>query len=72
MVRLEASALKPAKDQRQALNRWSRYVLGDVYIREAAIRYPKTKEYDCPTMEHLAWLWMLRSIRLALSWLSDD
>ncbi|RMY67332.1 hypothetical protein D0864_11610 [Hortaea werneckii] len=34
---------KPGKDQRQSLNRWNRYVLGEKYIKEASIKYPKSK-----------------------------
>jgi arginine-tRNA-protein transferase len=35
---------KPKRDQRQACNRWNRFVLGDEYVKEAAVRYPTTKE----------------------------
>ncbi|GAB7337098.1 hypothetical protein MBLNU457_g2498t1 [Dothideomycetes sp. NU457] len=41
---LPAASLKPSKDQRQAVNRWSNYVLGEDYIKEVAKRFPKTKE----------------------------
>ncbi|KAL1965553.1 hypothetical protein VTN77DRAFT_5637 [Rasamsonia byssochlamydoides] len=43
-MRLEASAFKPSRDQRQAINRWNRYVLGPEYIRKAAQLCPKTRE----------------------------
>ncbi|KAI9822786.1 MAG: Arginyl-tRNA--protein transferase 1 [Thelocarpon impressellum] len=43
-IRLDSAASKPSKDQRQALHRWSRYVLGDGYIRESARLHPKTKQ----------------------------
>lgn len=36
---------KPARDQRQAINRWNRYVLGENYTKEASRLYPKSKEY---------------------------
>ncbi|TKA81403.1 hypothetical protein B0A49_00862 [Cryomyces minteri] len=40
---LSATQLKPAKDQRQALNRWNRFVLGETYVKEIARLYPKSK-----------------------------
>ncbi|KAL2351855.1 arginine-tRNA-protein transferase [Cryomyces antarcticus] len=42
-IRLPATQLKPAKDQRQALNRWNRFVLGETYVKETARLYPKSK-----------------------------
>ncbi|KAK5131489.1 hypothetical protein LTR08_000883 [Meristemomyces frigidus] len=42
-IRLPASELKPSRDQRQTLNRWNRYVLGEAYSREVSAKYPKTK-----------------------------
>lgn len=42
-IRLDASAFRPSKDQRQALNRFNRYVLGDSYIKESARLRPKTR-----------------------------
>lgn len=43
-LRLDSSAFKPTKDQRQAVNRFTKYVLGKVYIEEAARIYPRSKE----------------------------
>ncbi|KAL4795210.1 arginine-tRNA-protein transferase [Aspergillus venezuelensis] len=43
-MRLEASAYKPRKDQRKALNRWNNFILGPEYIRRAAYLCPKTRE----------------------------
>ncbi|KAI1962806.1 Arginyl-tRNA--protein transferase 1 [Ophidiomyces ophidiicola] len=43
-MRLEAAAYKPRKDQRKALNRWNRFVLGQEYIRNAAMLCPKTRQ----------------------------
>ncbi|KAF2808685.1 uncharacterized protein BDZ99DRAFT_463584 [Mytilinidion resinicola] len=43
-IRLPASSFKATRDQRQAVNRWNKYVLGEDYIKEAAKKYPKTKE----------------------------
>ncbi|KAI6809805.1 arginine-tRNA-protein transferase-like protein 1 [Hortaea werneckii] len=42
-IRLPAADFKPSKDQRQSLNRWNRYVLGEKYIKEANTKYPKSK-----------------------------
>jgi hypothetical protein len=44
--RLQAADFKPRRDQRKALNRWNKYVLGQEYIRKAAMLAPKTREYD--------------------------
>lgn len=43
--RLDASEFKPRKDQRKALNRWNKYILGPEYMRKAARLCPKTREY---------------------------
>ncbi|EKG17935.1 Arginine-tRNA-protein transferase [Macrophomina phaseolina MS6] len=43
-IRLPAASFKPTRDQRQAVNRWNRYVLGDSYMNDAKRLYPKTKE----------------------------
>ncbi|RDW90334.1 arginyltransferase [Aspergillus mulundensis] len=42
-MRLEASAYKPRRDQRKAINRWNKFVLGPEYIRRAAYLCPKTR-----------------------------
>jgi hypothetical protein len=42
--RLRASEFKTRKDQRKAINRWNKYVLGPEYIRKAAQLCPKTRE----------------------------
>jgi arginyl-tRNA---protein transferase len=44
MIRLDASAFHPTKDQRQAQNRFNRYILGDAYIKEVARLYPRSKD----------------------------
>ncbi|CAK1355206.1 unnamed protein product [Cercospora beticola] len=43
-IRLPAAEFKPTKDQRQALNRWNHFVLGDEYTKAAALKYPRTRE----------------------------
>ncbi|KAL2872797.1 arginyltransferase [Aspergillus lucknowensis] len=43
-MRLEAAAYKPRRDQRKAINRWNKFVLGPEYIRRAAYLCPKTRE----------------------------
>jgi arginine-tRNA-protein transferase len=42
-LRLDASAFRATKDQRQAQNRFNHYILGDEYIKETARLHPKTK-----------------------------
>ncbi|KAK4552778.1 Arginyl-tRNA--protein transferase 1 [Recurvomyces mirabilis] len=57
---LPSAEFKPSRDQRQVLNRWNRFVLGDKYIRELEKKYPKTKaekkaqesHFDLPTTVH--------------------
>jgi arginine-tRNA-protein transferase len=43
-IRLDSLAFKATKDQRQSLNRFNRFVLGDDYIKECARLRPKTRE----------------------------
>ncbi|RFU26047.1 hypothetical protein B7463_g10299, partial [Scytalidium lignicola] len=43
-IRLDSHALHISKDQRQAVNRFNRHVLGDDYIKEAAKLYPKSRD----------------------------
>lgn len=43
--RLEASSYKSRKDQRKAINRWNKYVLGPEYLRKAAQLCPRSREY---------------------------
>ncbi|QIW96776.1 hypothetical protein AMS68_002294 [Peltaster fructicola] len=42
--RLPAAEFHPSRDQRQTLNRWNRFILGEKYIRDDAVLYPKSKE----------------------------
>lgn len=43
-LRLDSTACNPSKDQRQATNRFNRFVLGEDYARESARKYPLTRE----------------------------
>ncbi|PGH03885.1 hypothetical protein AJ79_07243 [Helicocarpus griseus UAMH5409] len=43
-IRLDPTAFKPRKDQRLAMNRWTKFVLGQSYIKSAARLCPKTRE----------------------------
>lgn len=43
-IRLDSDAFHVSKDQRQALNRFNKYILGDAYTKEAARLYPKSRE----------------------------
>lgn len=43
-IRLDSSQFKPTRDQRQTLNRFNKYIMGDDYVTEAARKYPKSKE----------------------------
>lgn len=43
-IRLDSTEFKPSRDQRQTINRFNAYVLGDKYAKEASRLYPKTKE----------------------------
>lgn len=43
-LRLDSTEFKASKDQRQAVNRFNRFVIGEEYAKEAARRYPLTRE----------------------------
>jgi arginyl-tRNA---protein transferase len=43
-IRLDALAFKATKEQRQAVNRFNRFVLGEDYIKESARIHPKSRE----------------------------
>ncbi|KAF8460243.1 arginine-tRNA-protein transferase, partial [Kalaharituber pfeilii] len=43
-IRLDATQFKPSREHRQTLHRWERYVVGEEYLTESAILYPKSKE----------------------------
>jgi arginine-tRNA-protein transferase len=43
-LRLDSHSFKPTKDQRQTVNRFNKYVLGDEYIKEATRLYPRSRE----------------------------
>lgn len=42
-LRLDSNQFRPTKDQRQAVNRFTRHVLGETYAREAARRHPRPR-----------------------------
>ncbi|KAK4212217.1 arginine-tRNA-protein transferase [Rhypophila decipiens] len=43
-LRLDSAAFKPTKDQRQAVNRFNRYITGEAYAKEVARLYPRSRE----------------------------
>ncbi|KAK0651434.1 arginine-tRNA-protein transferase [Cercophora newfieldiana] len=43
-LRLDATGFKPTKDQRQAVNRFNKFVLGEAYSKEAARLCPRSRE----------------------------
>ncbi|KAI1388872.1 arginine-tRNA-protein transferase [Hypoxylon trugodes] len=43
-IRLDSDRFRPSKDQRQAINRFNKYVIGEEYAKEAARLYPKSRE----------------------------
>lgn len=43
-LRLDSTEFKPTKDQRQAINRFNKYVIGDAYSKEAARLRPRSRE----------------------------
>ncbi|EEA26558.1 hypothetical protein EYB25_003790 [Talaromyces marneffei] len=43
-LRLDVSEYQARRDQRKAINRWNKYVLGQEYIRKAAMLAPKSRE----------------------------
>ncbi|TGJ86828.1 hypothetical protein E0Z10_g1957 [Xylaria hypoxylon] len=43
-LRIDSTRFRPTRDQRQAINRFNRFVIGDAYAKEAARRHPKSRE----------------------------
>ncbi|KAI1293289.1 arginine-tRNA-protein transferase [Xylaria venustula] len=43
-LRIDSTRFRPTKDQRQAINRFNKYVVGGVYAQEAARQHPKSRE----------------------------
>ncbi|KAI8965030.1 arginine-tRNA-protein transferase [Daldinia sp. FL1419] len=43
-IRLDSSRFRTTRDQRQAINRFNKYVVGDAYSKEAARLYPRSRE----------------------------
>ncbi|KAI0910241.1 arginine-tRNA-protein transferase [Ustulina deusta] len=43
-LRVDSTRFRPTKDQRQAINRFNRFVVDDAYAKEAASRHPKSHE----------------------------
>ncbi|KAF4428375.1 arginine-tRNA-protein transferase [Fusarium austroafricanum] len=43
-IRLDSSQFKPSRDQRQTVNRFNKYVMGDNYMKEATRLYPKSRD----------------------------
>ncbi|KAK4038694.1 arginine-tRNA-protein transferase [Parachaetomium inaequale] len=42
-LRLDSTQFKPTKDQRQAVNRFNRHIIGDAYASEAARLHPRSR-----------------------------
>lgn len=42
-IRLDSGQFHPARDQRHAVNRFNKYVLGEEYIKQAAKLYPRSR-----------------------------
>ncbi|GAP89003.2 putative arginine-tRNA-protein transferase [Rosellinia necatrix] len=43
-LRVDSTRFRPSRDQRQAINRFNRFVIGDNYAKEAARQHPKSRE----------------------------
>ncbi|KAL5612088.1 hypothetical protein BROUX41_000364 [Berkeleyomyces rouxiae] len=43
-VRLDSTSYKPTRNQRQALNKFNKHIIGDEYIKAAARLYPLSRE----------------------------
>ncbi|KAE9375407.1 arginine-tRNA-protein transferas-like protein 1 [Stipitochalara longipes BDJ] len=43
-IRLDSELFHASKDQRQALNRFNKHILGDFYIKDTARLYPRSRE----------------------------
>ncbi|SMQ50625.1 unnamed protein product [Zymoseptoria tritici ST99CH_3D7] len=42
-IRLPAAQFTPSRDQRQTLYRWNKFVLGEDYIKQEKLKFPRTK-----------------------------
>ncbi|KAK4241064.1 hypothetical protein C8A03DRAFT_41465 [Achaetomium macrosporum] len=42
-LRLDSTQFKPTKDQRQAVNRFNRHIVGETYVRDAARLHPRSR-----------------------------
>lgn len=43
-LRLDSSQFKATKDQRQAINRFNKFVTGEAYVKDAARLYPRSRQ----------------------------
>ncbi|KAI1376094.1 arginine-tRNA-protein transferase [Hypoxylon crocopeplum] len=43
-LRLDSGRFRSTRDQRQAINRFNKYIIGDAYAKEAARLYPRSRE----------------------------
>ncbi|KAF4972545.1 hypothetical protein FSARC_891 [Fusarium sarcochroum] len=43
-IRLDSSQFKPSRDQRQTINRFNKFVLGDTYMKESTRLHPKSRD----------------------------
>ncbi|KAI0025663.1 arginine-tRNA-protein transferase [Xylariomycetidae sp. FL0641] len=43
-LRLDSSKIRLSRDQRQAINRFNKFITGESYAKEAARRYPRSRE----------------------------
>ncbi|KFA53247.1 hypothetical protein S40293_04660 [Stachybotrys chartarum IBT 40293] len=43
-IRLDSGRFKPARDQRQTINRFNNHIIGESYAKEAARLYPRSRE----------------------------
>ncbi|KAI3327980.1 arginine-tRNA-protein transferase [Xylariaceae sp. AK1471] len=43
-IRVDSARFRPTRDQRQAINRFNKFVIGDAYTKEAARQHPKSRE----------------------------
>ncbi|TEA16056.1 Arginyl-tRNA--protein transferase 1 [Colletotrichum sidae] len=43
-LRLDSTQFKPSRDQRQTVNRFNKFVIGESYVKEAARLHPRSRE----------------------------
>ncbi|EGP87693.1 uncharacterized protein MYCGRDRAFT_41592, partial [Zymoseptoria tritici IPO323] len=64
-IRLPAAQFTPSRDQRQTLYRWNKFVLGEDYIKQEKLKFPRTKNRQKKAAETFSLLPTLHASELS-------